>query len=1082
MNHVTFRASCPESLTTNPIQNTGAGTRSNEAGHPAKRYFDNLDISGTPDPRLLVKRNCHSAVSDQAAYHSSCKRELLGGKGMFLWRMKAAGLSVPPFECVTAQIMNALEQHPLDTHRLDHYLPGFVAEPLAKTSLKNLREYLNTLPPSEQTKRDDWLSGMATFIASDDFYERVKDSEAARKIRELYRQVDRLSASQPVIVRSSGINEDNYGDAQAGKYLSVIQAGGDVFRTCLKVMASGYRPEVCPEGIPQPMALIIQQCIDCRYGGVIMSFQSFQNDTVRIEYTKGQPRGVVAGQSGNTPHRIDIYHKEGAEHFQYFPGKVSSHFALHKNNNGYLETEIYDADDQSDDSIHKLSDHLVVKLSQAVTELENLLLCPVDVEFAIDHQGNLFLLQVRPVTRLSGGMDFAMPIPKKTLTVGQGVSEGHCTGTLWQAEEQAADSMPEGAIVVAQHAADWMLEPEFLKRAGGFVFAEGGFNDHVAIVMKQEGKTLMLAGGQFAVVAAQVCQQATLAFARFKGKPGAFIVAGDLSGKLASHRSLSSAFSDVPLTGAVPSRSDLSPPEGTFLNIASGFQWLTDQNARLLAFFASGGGLDCLANPIKLSMSPQRAELLAEIRVRVNRLVQGAEAFLDGYHAFLQLGRSSVRPLQDEARQLIKRFMTVKESVLSGLEAIMLPLKAAEKRQGSFRQWVTDCQQLQSVLQSLNLKEAEQFRSIHELIFALHQRFVNALAPIALDSVQGRVSRVKKITYVDCTTPSDKVSLLRPSDRSSIENSGSTGTVFSMDSATIVNLKLGVHLCLIELLENAEGGKGRTLRLKFSDQFDGNDGVDVSAKLKRMWFLVQLLKAIELNKNAGGMKVSCNAIAGEIVVECPRMKLHQTMQHAFEKLMIALDSMYNLDRHLEDLRIFEGDQWDFNLLAQRLNRDVATAADRFAFQHCLFSMFYRGGFRISSECCQLLSNRLQQFVRWARQLGSCDSLVFQRKKTVDSLREMFLNDEIAEDIRWEFLHHYVLLHPEYAVRVVELVFGYKNHYFVINPSFSYKLEFYLLPVQPLSVNKEKLNNVLREHGPKYASQRAKNHYSAYFWR
>ncbi|WP_422133453.1 PEP/pyruvate-binding domain-containing protein [Endozoicomonas sp. ALD040] len=112
-------------------------------------------------------------------------------------------------------------------------------------------------------------------IASDDYYEQVKDSEAARKIRGLHRQVDRLSGSQPVIIRSSGINEDNYGDAQAGKYLSVIQAGGDVFRTCLKVMASGYRPEVCPQGIPQPMALIIQQCIDCRYGGVVMSFQSF---------------------------------------------------------------------------------------------------------------------------------------------------------------------------------------------------------------------------------------------------------------------------------------------------------------------------------------------------------------------------------------------------------------------------------------------------------------------------------------------------------------------------------------------------------------------------------------------------------------------------------------------------------------------------------------------------------------------------------------------------------------------------------------------------------------------------------------
>ncbi|WP_257292474.1 PEP/pyruvate-binding domain-containing protein, partial [Endozoicomonas sp. ONNA1] len=131
------------------------------------------------------------------------------------------------------------------------------------------------MPPSEQTKRDSWLAGLAQFVASDDYYEQVENSEAARQIRGLRHQ---LATSQPVIVRSSGINEDNYGDAQAGKYLSVVQGEDDVLRTCLKVMASAYRPEVCPEGMPQPMALIIQYCVDCRYGGVAMSFQSFQDD------------------------------------------------------------------------------------------------------------------------------------------------------------------------------------------------------------------------------------------------------------------------------------------------------------------------------------------------------------------------------------------------------------------------------------------------------------------------------------------------------------------------------------------------------------------------------------------------------------------------------------------------------------------------------------------------------------------------------------------------------------------------------------------------------------------------------------
>ncbi|WP_422133467.1 DUF4116 domain-containing protein [Endozoicomonas sp. ALD040] len=1080
MFHANFGRSEGQILKTDPNRNADAGGPSSEARSLSQRHFSDLGPSGALTSETpLAKRDCRPSVADQTAGYSPPNREQLGGKGMFLQRMKEAGLSVPPFQCVTAQIMNALAQHPLDTHALDHYFPRFVDKSLAKTSLRNIREYLNTLPPSEQTKRDDWLSAMAAFIASDDFYEQVKDSEAAQKIRELHRQVDRLSGSQPVIVRSSGINEDNYGDAQAGKYLSVIQAGGDVFRTCLMVMASGYRPEVCPEGIPQPMALIIQQCIDCRYGGVVMSFQSFQDDTIRIEYTRGQPRGIVAGQSGNTPHRIDISRKgrEGNDSYQYFPGKVSSHFVLHKNNDGYLETEIYDADAQSDDSEHKLSDHLVAKLSQAVTELEKLLLCPVDVEFAIDHLGNLFLLQVRPVTRLSGGMDFAMPIPKETLTIGEGVSEGHCTGTLWLAEEQSADSMPEGAIIVAHHAADWMLEPEFLKRAGGFVFAEGGFNDHVAILMKQAGKTLMLAGGQFAVVAAQVGQQATLAFARFKGEPGAFVVVGDLSGELASRRSLSSAFSDVSLLRAVPSRDDLSPPEGTFLNVASGFQWLTDQNARLLAFFASGGGLDYLANPIKLSMSTQRSELLAEIRVRVNRLVQGAEAFLDGYRAFLLLagktGAYEVRLLRDEIPTLCNRFEALKQTIRSSLEAIILLLDDGKNRQITFHQWLTACQQLQSSLQALNPKEAEQVRSVHELIFSLHWRFVDALAPITQLSGQGKLSKEANITYLDYTTqcnPGEKALLLRPSSKALIEKFACSGTVVIMDDVLIVNLELGSHVCLIELLEYAEGGKERTLRLKFSDPFYKDDGVDTTAKLKRMWFLVQLLKALELDENADSMKLFCNAVAGGIIVECTRIKATENMQDAFEKLIVVLRDMCDVDCKMQYIEVFEGDQWNFSSLAQRLTGDVAAEADRFAFQHCLFAMYYEKHFSYSPDYLLLLPDHYQQFINYAQRFDEC------RNKSEDDYRQILMSNEITEKTRREFLHHLLFLDAKRTAPLVEDIYpDLRDKYYVIKPSsYSYRLSFEVPPDLWLSGDKETFKKALLKHGLQYGSQRVRN--------
>ncbi|WP_257274929.1 hypothetical protein, partial [Endozoicomonas sp. SESOKO4] len=474
-----------------------------------------------------------------------------------------------------------------------------------------------------------------------------------------------------------------------------------------------------------------------------------------------------------------------------------------------------------------------------------------------------------------------------------------------------------------------------------------------------------------------------------------------------------------------PSRDDLSPPEGTFRLVASGFQWLTDQNARLLAFFAPGGGLDCLANPVKLSMSPQRSELLAKTKESVNRLVQGAEALLDGYHAFLRLAGNSDQPQLKSQRealsQLINRFEALKQTIQSELKAITLPSYDGEEGQVTFRQWVAACHHLQFCLQALDPGRAKQVRSVHELIFTLHQRFVEALAPVSMESDQGRLSTEKKVTYVDCTTPGksgEKASLVSPSVRESIEQSVCKVTVISMDDALIVNLKLGGHVALVELLENAEGGKGRTLRLKFSDEFDKAFG---TGKLQRVWFMAQLLKAIELDENADDMKLTCNPVARQLIVECPGMKTREAMQAAFEKLMIVLNAMSDLDIFFEKAGLFEEPHWDFNMLAQRLNPDVAIESDGFTFQHCLFSIPYLKIDRItiSPDCCQLLSNQLQQLVHYAEQLRECRELVARRKKPEDSLREILRSDEMSEDTRKQLIHHFLLSEPHYSVRPVE---------------------------------------------------------------
>ncbi len=635
--------------------------------------------------------------------------------------------------------------------------------------------------------------------------------------------------------------------------------------------------------------------------------------------------------------------------------------------------------------------------------------------------------------------------------------------------------MPKGAIVVANHAEKWMLEPEFLKRAGGFVFAEGGFNDHVAILMRQEEKTLMLAGEQFAAVAAQEGQQATLACARFNGQPGAFIVVGDYSGKLASCRSLSSAFSDEPLAKAVPSKRELAPQHRCLLRrVASCFRWLTDQNALLLSFFAPGGGLGCLANPIKLSMSPQRAKLLGETRDNVNRLIYGAEEMLEGYDAFLRLAGKScsreVQSLRDEFPELGNRFGTLKETIQSRLESIVLPMQAAEEGRVSrreFCQWVAACQQLQSSLQALNPGEAEQVRSVHELIFALHQRFVEALAPVTLASGQGRSSKIGRISYVDCTTPCKKTPLLSRSGEETMARLEFRGTVIHMNNALIVTLPLGNHKSVIELLEHAEAGKGRTLRLTFSDTFDAEWDFN-AGKFMRVWFLVALLKAIELDKNSDGIKTRCNAIAGTVTIECSQMKSRPSMREAFEKLIVVLRDMKDLDHRFEKSRICEKNQWNFDSLAQRLDSGLATEADRFVFQHCLFTISYTYLHRVP-RFYPFLSDHQQQFIEHVQCFSRCV------KTSEHKLLKMLMSGEIAEDTRSELLQHYLLEDPQNGTRLVVLLHPHlEDQYFVIKTPRSGRLEFDVPPGQPFGDYKEKVRNSLLKQGLKYASQRVLN--------
>ncbi len=222
---------------------------------------------------------------------------------MYLAVLQDCGLKVPPFRCIEGGVWQRLETVPMDLSSLLSALDDGHEFGHNTGTLAMLREWIGRL---DQQKQRRWLEATYCFAASDECYQKLRCQPVVAEIGKIQQEMmSVLGADAVLIVRSSGIGEDSLGNAQAGKYDSLVHDGGDILKTYLKVVASSYRPQVFTAD-EQRMAVIVQQCILCRFSGVAMSYRRCDDNTLEVEYGPGQGRGVVSGQGAITPHRYEI--------------------------------------------------------------------------------------------------------------------------------------------------------------------------------------------------------------------------------------------------------------------------------------------------------------------------------------------------------------------------------------------------------------------------------------------------------------------------------------------------------------------------------------------------------------------------------------------------------------------------------------------------------------------------------------------------------------------------------------------------------------------------------------------------------
>ena len=342
----------------------------------------------------------------------------------------------------------------------------------------------------------------------------------------------RVGGPLALAVRSSGVNEDLPGASFAGQYRSLLNVRPDHITDAFKEVVAGkfsatamtYRFHRGLRDEDIVMCVGCLQMVDAVSGGVLYTRNpvDIRSDTIIINAVWGLPKMVVDGRSAvdqfvvsrKPPHTVQI---------RQIGTKTVAYRCLAKE--GICRNEV--VADQSQSA--SIDDSQASALARLAVTIEDYYGQPQDIEWAIDKQGAIILLQCRPlsITALEQGM------PDDA------------------ADEQAADA---AATVVAAASGLVLLH--------GKVTASRGVGAGPVRVLKREADALQFVDGEVMVI-----QQSLPGFAVLLNRAAAVI---------AEHGSISSHLANVAREYRVPALFDV---EGAMSRLAEARTVTVDADA-----------------------------------------------------------------------------------------------------------------------------------------------------------------------------------------------------------------------------------------------------------------------------------------------------------------------------------------------------------------------------------------------------------------------------------------------------------------------------------------------------------------------
>jgi pyruvate,water dikinase len=303
----------------------------------------------------------------------------------------------------------------------------------------------------------------------------------------------RLGIGLPVVLRSSALNEDEAGRTFAGQYRTFFNVtGSDLIRTYKKVVASKYRFQAIMyrlnHGIRDDdvaMCVGVMPVVQGRSGGIAYSRNPLDkdDDTVLIHSVWGLPKPIVDGVTAS-----DRFVVSRGDPLRLLQKEIATKRQRFAYDPAARECRTEPIPELSQES--SISDGLVIEIARIALSLEELFEVPQDVEWAVQQDGSIALLQSRPLQQLDSrrgeppSANLNVDEESVALKGGTTASPGAASGPVFMVRKLSdAVRCPEGSILVAAQSLPYWAT--LMDRAAAVITEQGGVVGHLANVARE---------------------------------------------------------------------------------------------------------------------------------------------------------------------------------------------------------------------------------------------------------------------------------------------------------------------------------------------------------------------------------------------------------------------------------------------------------------------------------------------------------------------------------------------------------------------------------------------------------------------